>query len=60
MPNPKRKTSKRKVRIRKAIAKGRLPVTQKCSHCGAIKVSHRVCPACGYYRDRQVLTVEAD
>lgn len=26
-----------------------------CSHCGAQRVPHTVCTACGYYRGRQVL-----
>ena len=26
-----------------------------CSHCGATRVPHTVCMACGYYRGRKVI-----
>ncbi|MEI6316742.1 MAG: 50S ribosomal protein L32 [bacterium] len=26
-----------------------------CSHCGAARVPHTVCMACGYYRGRKVI-----
>lgn len=29
-----------------------------CSNCKAPVVPHRVCPDCGYYRGRQVITIE--
>jgi len=31
----------------------------KCNNCGADKLSHRVCPACGYYKWRQVMTIKS-
>jgi large subunit ribosomal protein L32 len=33
------------------------PVPQfvPCVRCGEPRLSHRVCPACGYYRDRMVV-----
>lgn len=34
-----------------------LPQLGKCPQCDAPAVPHRVCPACGYYKGRQVLTV---
>ncbi len=27
----------------------------KCSNCGAMRVPHTVCTACGYYRGRKVI-----
>ena len=30
----------------------------KCSHCGALKIAHRVCGACGWYGKKQVLTIK--
>jgi large subunit ribosomal protein L32 len=30
-----------------------------CKNCGAVKTSHRVCDACGYYRGKKVMTVKA-
>lgn len=29
-----------------------------CSNCQARVIPHRVCPDCGYYRGRQVITIE--
>lgn len=26
-----------------------------CSNCGALRLSHRLCPACGFYNNRSVL-----
>jgi large subunit ribosomal protein L32 len=55
---PKRKTSKMRLRIRKAANRWRAPLLHKCGQCGSAKPPHVVCPSCGYYKGRQVLTVE--
>ena len=60
MAVPKRRTSKRKIRMRRSFHKARLSNVKACPQCGASQESHRVCPSCGYYRGRQVLTVEVD
>jgi large subunit ribosomal protein L32 len=31
-----------------------------CPNCGVPKMSHRACGACGHYRDRQVMDVDAE
>ena len=54
---PKRKTSKMRLRTRKAANRWRAPQLGKCNQCGSAKRSHTACPACGYYKGRQVLTV---
>jgi large subunit ribosomal protein L32 len=56
---PKRKTSKMRLRTRKAANRWHAPKLGKCPQCGAALRPHTACPACGYYKDRQVLTVEA-
>ena len=56
---PKRKTSKMRLRTRKAANRWHAPKLSKCPQCGAPARAHTACPACGYYKDRQVLTVEA-
>jgi len=33
------------------------PNLVKCSHCGELTLSHRVCKACGYYDGREVVKV---
>lgn len=31
----------------------------KCNNCTKYKLSHRVCPHCGYYKGQQVVTIKA-
>ena len=60
MAVPKRKTSKaRKSKRRSNVWKMSAPALVKCEHCGEYKRPHRVCPACGYYNNREVIKVEA-
>lgn len=55
---PKRKTSKMRLRTRRAAnAFKAVPQLSVCSQCGARVRPHRVCPACGYYKGRQVVSV---
>jgi large subunit ribosomal protein L32 len=60
MAVPKRKKSKSKTRMRRAQLKATITASKACPQCGASQQSHRVCPSCGYYRGRQVVTVQAD
>lgn len=59
MAVPKRKKSKMRVRQRRGHFKAEIAQVQACPSCGEAKESHRVCPACGMYRGRKVLTIEA-
>lgn len=54
---PKRKSSKMRLRIRKAANRWRAPLIGKCNQCSSAKLPHTACPTCGYYKGRQVLTV---
>lgn len=58
MANPKRKISKSKRDKRHASWMNRLRTSQlsECPECGEPKLSHRVCPNCGYYRGQKVFT----
>ena len=52
MPNPRRRHSparKGHDRAHKKLAEKRYA---ECPHCHAVKVPHRICPSCGYYKDR--------
>ena len=60
MAVPKRKTSKSKKLMRQRSHKRPMTVAQTCENCGEARESHRVCPSCGYYRGRQVVTVDAE
>ena len=57
MAVPKTKKSKSKKRMRKAAIRKPCARAQSCEQCGADKLAHRVCPSCGYYRGRQVVTI---
>jgi large subunit ribosomal protein L32 len=48
-----------RLRTRKASHRWKAPLLNKCGQCGSTKRQHRICPSCGYYRGRQVLTIEA-
>ena len=61
MAVPKRKTSKaRRNTRRSAVSKLEMPAMSKCSNCGAFKLPHRACKACGFYRGRQVVKVDEE
>ena len=56
---PKRKTSKaRRDKRRSNVWKIAAPTLVKCARCGEYTRPHRLCKACGYYGDRQVVKVE--
>lgn len=56
---PKRKTSKMRLRTRKAANRWHATKLAKCPQCGAAVLGHIACPSCGTYKGRQVLTIEA-
>jgi large subunit ribosomal protein L32 len=57
---PKRKPSKSRQKMRRAYnSVMHLPQVTPCPQCSAPFISHRVCPACGFYNGRQVVTIEA-
>ncbi len=56
MAVPFRRTSKRSKRLRRTHFKLHVTGLVTCSHCGAMIKSHHVCPQCGYYDGKQVLT----
>ena len=63
---PKKKVSKTQSRKRHAtwetINLKKISNTYKvatCTHCGAKKLAYKVCPVCGYYKGKQVITIKA-
>ena len=58
MPLPKKKFSKSRKRKRRTHQKLVAAKLVACSHCKTPKVSHAVCPNCGYYKGRPVVKVE--
>ncbi len=60
MAVPKRRKSKSRKQMRIKSHKKAMPALSTCRQCGAPSQPHRVCPACGYYAKRQVLSITAD
>lgn len=59
MAVPKRKTSKaRRNKRRAANSKVVAPTIVECPQCHEPKVPHKVCPECGYYKNKEVMEVE--
>jgi len=57
---PKNKTSKSRRNMRRAQSwQIKMPNLVKCEKCGEYRVSHRVCKACGTYKGRAVISMEA-
>ncbi|MTI96067.1 MAG: 50S ribosomal protein L32 [Firmicutes bacterium] len=55
MAVPKRKHSKARQAKRRANWKLNSPNLVHCPQCHEPKQSHRVCPNCGFYRDKVVV-----
>lgn len=58
MPVPKRKTGRSVTRSRRAHDSLETPAASVCPQCHQPKLPHHVCPACGYYKGKEV--VETD
>ncbi len=59
MALPKRKHSQARRDKRRAHWKPSLSGVTRCPQCAQPVVPHRVCPHCGFYRGRQVVTIAA-
>jgi large subunit ribosomal protein L32 len=61
MAVPKKRTSRRRRDMRRAHDFITFSAAvEECPSCGASKLRHRVCDACGTYRGRQVIAVASD
>ena len=60
MAVPKRRVSKsRRDKRRSSDWKLETPALSKCTQCGELKMPHRVCGNCGYYKGVAVIKKEA-
>ena len=57
MANPKRRHSQARRDNRRSQQRLTPPMLGACPQCGQRRLSHRVCPSCGYYQGRQVIVV---
>ena len=61
MAVPKKRTSpSRRDKRRANHDKVEAPNLKPCPNCEELMISHRVCPACGHYRGREVVAVAQD
>ncbi len=57
-PHPKRKHSQGRRDRRRAHDALEAQNLVLCSHCGEMRLPHTVCPNCGHYKGREVITIE--
>ena len=56
---PKRKSSKQRGRQRRAANVNlEAPNLVECPQCHELILSHRACPACGYYKNKEAVAVK--
>lgn len=58
MPEPKKKTSKHKTRIREFTRRKKKIALVKCAKCDTLIRPHTVCQVCGTYKGRKYIDVE--
>ncbi|MFA6829932.1 MAG: 50S ribosomal protein L32 [Bacilli bacterium] len=58
MAVPKRRTGVTRKRIRRQHLGLTVVNAYACPNCGAMIQSHRVCPSCGFYNGKKVISVK--
>lgn len=56
MAVPKRRTSKSKKLKRRTHQKLTIPNLNDCPNCGELRKNHHVCPSCGHYNGKDVVS----
>ncbi len=59
MPVPKYRTSASKRDMRRSHHALKAPGLSVCPNCHEVKLSHVVCPSCGFYKGKQVLETKS-
>ena len=59
-PQPKRKLSKGRRDRRRSHDALHAPNLVACTNCGTMIPTHIVCPNCGFYQGREVITIKKD
>ena len=58
MPVPKQRHSKSRKRTKHAKWKLKPQQLTSCTNCGTKIIPHRMCPECGYYKNKPILTIK--
>ncbi len=58
MAHPKRRHSYSRKKKKQTHQRLSLPPLVECPSCRRLKISHMVCPFCGYYKGREVIKIE--
>jgi large subunit ribosomal protein L32 len=56
-PVPKKKSPKSRQGKRRSHVHMRSVRLTGCPHCHSPRLSHQVCPTCGYYKGREAVTI---
>jgi large subunit ribosomal protein L32 len=59
-PLPKRKLSKGRRDRRRSQDALKAKNLVACSNCGEMRLPHTVCPSCGFYKGREIITIEKE
>lgn len=57
---PARRVSKTRKNKRRSSYKKAAPTLVKCSNCGEMIAPHRACPACGFYKGKEVVAQKSE
>jgi large subunit ribosomal protein L32 len=60
MAVPRNRSSNAKKNSRSAHSALKPKCLSKCSNCGKTKMPHRICPYCGFYAKRVVISQEKE
>ncbi|MDR0305136.1 MAG: 50S ribosomal protein L32 [Chitinispirillales bacterium] len=60
MAVPKRRVSSSRRDMRRSHHALNAVAPGVCSHCKQPKLSHRICPSCGYYNGKEALSIKED
>lgn len=58
MPMPKKRTTRSKRGMRRSHDGISAVTVINCVNCGSTVKPHHVCPSCGYYKGKSVITAE--
>ncbi|MCL4466589.1 MAG: 50S ribosomal protein L32 [Chloroflexi bacterium] len=59
-PLPKRKTSHARQGERRSHLEAKTSAMVPCPQCHEMRLPHRACPSCGYYRGKKVVETTAE